>query len=89
MSDVSNDAYLSRMAIVEACMFISSPHARMRPRVYPDGNQWCALYGEDLMMGVCGFGDTPEAACADFDKNWSLQRAAVAAIQKGCNDGKI
>ena len=88
MSDFGNEVYLARMAIVEACMFIASPHARMRPRVYPDGNQWCALYGKDLMMGVCGFGYTPEAACADFDKNWSSQLAAVAAIQKGWNDDR-
>jgi hypothetical protein len=55
-----------------------APHVLMRPHVYPDGNQWCALYGEDLQMGVAGFGDTPEAACADFDKNWCTQKAPPA-----------
>lgn len=51
-----------------------SPHVLMRPRIFPDGTAWCALYGEDLQAGVAGFGDTPEAACADFDKNWSGQK---------------
>lgn len=23
-----------------------------------DGDQWCALFGEDLQVGVAGFGDT-------------------------------
>jgi len=54
-----------------------APHIIFKPKVYPDGNQWCALYGEDLMMGVCGFGDTPELACADFDKNWKSQTLHV------------
>lgn len=52
----------------------ASPHVLMRPAIYPDGNQWCALYGEDLVMGVAGFGDTPEQACADFDNNWRTQK---------------
>lgn len=68
--DISNDAYLARMAIVEACAFMAAPHVRMRPRVFPDGNQWCCLYGDDLMVGVVGFGDTPEMACSAFDKAW-------------------
>lgn len=58
---------------------LSSPHAVFKPKVYPDGNQWCALYGDDLMMGVCGFGDTPAEACADFDKNWKTQTLLASA----------
>jgi hypothetical protein len=73
MTDISNDAYLARMAIVEAAMFVSAAHTRMRPAIYPDGDMWCALYGEDLRNGVAGFGATPAAACADFDKNWDTQ----------------
>ncbi len=48
------------------------PSAIYRPAISKDGNQWCALYGEDLQRGVSGFGDTPELAMADFDKHWSL-----------------
>ena len=51
------------------------PFIMLRPKMYPDGNQWCALYGESLMEGVAGFGDTPDAASWDFDKNWNGQRA--------------
>lgn len=76
--DLSNDAYLIRMAIVEAAAFISAPHVRMHPCVFPDGNQWCCLYGENLMSGVAGFGDTPELACAAFDKAWSTEQPPAA-----------
>ena len=50
------------------------PSVLWRPTVAPDGNKWSALYGTNLMEGVCGFGDTPEEAMRDFDKNWREQR---------------
>lgn len=75
--DISTDAYLARMAIVEAAAFWSAPHTRMRPRIFPDGDMWCVLYGENLHDGVAGFGETPELACADFDRNWSNQRCVA------------
>ena len=43
------------------------PFYLLRPRVYPDGDQWCALYGENLQHGVAGFGKTPADAAIDFD----------------------
>jgi hypothetical protein len=46
------------------------PFYLLRPRLYPDGDMWCALYGDDLQAGVAGFGDTPEKAAEDFDKNF-------------------
>lgn len=33
-----------------------------------DGDQWCFLWGEDLAIGVAGFGASPVAAMADFDR---------------------
>lgn len=47
------------------------PSAVYRPAISKDGDQWCALYGANLMEGVAGFGDTPALAMADFDKAWA------------------
>ncbi len=47
------------------------PHVLMRPALSCDGSKWCALYGDNLQEGVAGFGDTPEQAMYDFDRNWS------------------
>ena len=44
--------------------------AVFRPRVFQDGDQWCALYGENITVGVCGFGSSPEEACRAFDIAW-------------------
>ncbi len=38
-----------------------------------DGNKWLALYGSNIQEGVCGFGDSPEEATRDFDKNWTTK----------------
>ena len=46
------------------------PAVIYRPKIYQDGNQWCALYGENLQNGVAGFGDSPFEAMQDFDRSW-------------------
>jgi hypothetical protein len=35
-------------------------------KLFPDGDQWCALLGENLQEGVCGFGSTPIEALQAF-----------------------
>jgi len=57
------------------------PFYLLRPRVFPDGNQWCALYGDNLQEGVCGFGDTPAKAATAFDVAWLHGKA------QGCSNG--
>lgn len=42
-------------------------------KIFLDGNKWCALYGENLMEGTAGFGDTPIEALEEFGKAWSEQ----------------
>ncbi|MBB3257675.1 hypothetical protein F4827_002540 [Paraburkholderia bannensis] len=68
-----------RCAMQEVTFSLSRPSAVYRPSVGRDGNQWCALYGENIMEGVCGFGDSPEAAMADFDANWHKKIASTGA----------
>lgn len=53
----------------------STPSYMLRPRVFPDGCLWCALYGNDIQNGVCGFGQTPEEAYRDFDTRWTNEKA--------------
>lgn len=69
-----HDSYLVRMEVVTTVARVEdaycAPHAVMRPRVFLDGEVWCALYGENVQDGVAGFGPTPEKACADFDALW-------------------
>lgn len=52
------------------------PSTVYRPTVSRDGNMWCALYGENIQEGVCGFGETPELAMRQFDIEFLNARAA-------------
>lgn len=46
------------------------PSAIYEPRLFLDGNEWCALYGNNIQEGIVGFGETPALAFDDFDRNW-------------------
>ena len=46
------------------------PSMILRPRLSIDGDQWCALYGDNLQDGVAGFGTSPGAAYQSFDMAW-------------------
>jgi hypothetical protein len=46
------------------------PSVLYRPKMFVDGDQWCALYGDNLQDGVAGFGDSPDNAMRNFDENW-------------------
>lgn len=60
-----------------ACM--TEPFTLYRPRLFPDGNQWCALYGEDLQSGVAGFGNSPSEAVTAFNRAWYEKLPTVEA----------
>lgn len=74
----SETAFAARQSIQQAVSLYESPSAIYRPALSIDGNQWCALYGENLQDGVAGFGDSPAAAMWDFDKNWHAKLCTPA-----------
>lgn len=47
--------------------------AKLKPRLFRDGDQWCVLFGNDLMTGIAGFGDTPHEAVIMWDKQWTTK----------------
>lgn len=60
---------------------ITSPNVIYKPRLYVDGSQWCAIYGENLQDGVAGFGDSPSLAMVDFDKSW-YQKLPIRKVNR-------
>lgn len=73
-SDLSTQLYSAGESVRAMAYGIEEEHKRpsvlYRPALSIDGNMWCALYGANLQEGVAGFGETPEKAMLDFDKNW-------------------
>ena len=43
---------------------------RLKPSIQKDGDQWCVLYGENLQVGIAGFGNSPSLAIMDFNAEW-------------------
>jgi hypothetical protein len=41
----------------------------LHPVVFKDGKNYCCVLGPDLDDGVFGFGESPEQALQDWDKN--------------------
>ena len=75
---LSHAVHLAQEMIRATLANYERPSVLYRPTVVPDGTKWSALYGENLMKGVCGFGDTPREAMADFDNNWWKQKTSEA-----------
>lgn len=57
---------------------LTRPSVIFRPSIAPDGDQWSALYGPNIMEGVVAYGDTPEKAAEAFDVAWRTQKTAAA-----------
>lgn len=65
--DFSRTEAMIRDEFLTMLGFWQLPSVLYKPRVFPDGNVWCCLYGENLQDGVCAFGDTPQKAVENFD----------------------
>jgi hypothetical protein len=64
-------ATMAQEAIRQAAYAMTEASVLYRPRLFQDGDQWCALLGDDLQVGVCGFGSTPANAIYDFNCAWN------------------
>lgn len=74
---IINEASFVREHLVEAIQNIryevTRPSILYKPKLSRDGNQYCFLLGDNIIEGCAGFGDTPELAAQDFDKNWRVK----------------
>jgi hypothetical protein len=68
---IAHAAQMAGVGVQVAAAQYERPSVLYRPSLSIDGNQWCALYGENMQDGVSGFGDSPSAAMWDFDQAWT------------------
>jgi hypothetical protein len=59
--------HAAKLCAQEIASFHASWHSVLKPRLTKDGDMWCALYGDDLQVGIAGFGHNPAAALLAFD----------------------
>ena len=78
--NISHAAWVAGEAARVCFERIESYHATwaavMKPALYKDGDMWCALHGEDLQVGIAGFGPTPALALMAFDVAMCNERGA-------------
>lgn len=72
-SDVSLAMQAIREYFCQTAAEMSYPSALFKPRLFIDGNRWCALYGDNLQEGVAGFGSSPEEAMTAFNVAWKTK----------------
>ena len=81
-ANIGHYVHMAQLSAQAAISQWERPSVLYRPSIAPDGNQWSALYGENIQEGVAGFGDTPALAMADFDKRWYESNLFVPARPK-------
>lgn len=68
--------------LATAANWAARPSVLYRPTLSIDGNQWCALYGENLQEGIAGFGDTPADAMRRFDSEFMHRKAPQLEVME-------
>ena len=46
----------------------------LQPKFSKDGNMFCYLLGDNLLVGIAGFGETPYLAAYDFVENFTKEK---------------
>ena len=69
-NSIAHEAFCAGQAWQQAAATQERPCVLWKPSLFRDGNQWCALLGENIQDGVVGFGDSPDAAMWAFDEAW-------------------
>lgn len=82
-ANLSHFAAMAAESVREAAALQSRPSVLFKPVLTLDGNKWCALYGPDLQLGVCGFGDSPDEAMLEFDHEWTKKVPAREGADNG------
>jgi len=72
-NDSSWTALRAREAIDTIIQEWTRPCLLFKPRLFKDGNRWCALLGEDMQEGIVAFGTSPDGAMGEFDRVWMVK----------------
>ena len=90
-NSIAHEAFCAGQAWQQAAAAQERPCVLWKPSLFRDGNQWCALLGENIQDGVVGFGDSPDAAMWAFDESWReklpptpARRSPAGAACDGC-----
>lgn len=84
-NSIAHEAFCAGQAWQHAAAAQERPCVLWKPSLFRDGNQWCALLGENIQEGVVGFGDSPDAAMWAFDEAWREKLPPAPGAQPAPN----
>lgn len=67
---ICHAAQMAGVAWQQSAAEYERPCVVFKPKLTIDGDQWCALFGNNLQDGVAGFGKSPAEAMYAFDQAW-------------------
>lgn len=67
--DTSRIDHSAQCLAQEIVAYHATFFSALKPRLFMDGDMWCALYGDNLQEGIAGFGKTPAKALIEFEAN--------------------
>ena len=86
---IAHEAFCAGQAWQQAAAAHERPCILWKPRLFVDGNQWCALFGDNIQEGVVGFGDSPDAAMWSFDNEWRKKLVLSPGQNEKRNDRRV
>lgn len=87
--DMGNTRVILQEQFCATAMEMARPSVLFKPTLSIDGDQWCALLGDDLVSGLAGFGKTPADAMAAFDTAFYKQRTPAAVRLESMRENLI
>lgn len=85
-SDISHAANMIKIAWQEAAWEQQRPSVVFNPKLFKDGDMWCALFGDNLQEGIAGFGPRPGDAMWAFDTAWLTESGSHIIERKKPTD---
>lgn len=86
-ADIAGAAFRVGQAAEVLAQQLSAYHATwwsvMKPTLSKDGDMWCALHGENLQVGIAGFGPSPANALIAFDIAMCSESGSHVIDRKG------
>lgn len=79
--DISHTVEILQQEFCIAASEMARPSVLFKPTLSADGDMWCALLGEDLQIGVAGFGKTPAEAMIEFDQAFNKSLTPKSLLQ--------
>jgi len=78
-ASLSHYADMMNRKFQEVASEYERPSVVFRPKLSSDGNEWCALLGDNIQEGIAAFGETPAKAMYAFDSAFWNQKTPAAA----------